>query len=72
MIIQAGRANPDARIVVTGCHADFAPDQLARLPGVEWVIGNRRKDDLVRQVSGKGTPPYEREPLARELCALAH
>lgn len=66
MIAQAGRANPDARIVVTGCHAELAPDQLARLPGVEWVVGNELKDDLVRHVSGQGASLYEREPLARE------
>lgn len=66
MIIQARRANPDARIVVTGCHAELAPDQLAKLPGVVWVIGNEQKDNLVRRISGDEALLYEREPLARE------
>lgn len=66
MIAQAGRANPHARIAVAGCHAELAPDQLARLPGVQWVIGNGQKDDLVRQVSDPQASPYEREPVARE------
>ena len=34
------RANPAARIVVTGCYAQRAPEELAAIEGVEWVIGN--------------------------------
>jgi threonylcarbamoyladenosine tRNA methylthiotransferase MtaB len=34
------RANPQARIVVTGCYAQRAPEELAAIPGVAWVIGN--------------------------------
>jgi threonylcarbamoyladenosine tRNA methylthiotransferase MtaB len=34
------RANPRARIVVTGCYAQRAPEDLAALDGVAWVIGN--------------------------------
>src|SRR5215470_15465272 len=34
------RENPLARILVTGCYAQRAPEELAALPGVEWVVGN--------------------------------
>ena len=37
------RENPAARILVTGCYAQRAPDELARLPGVNWVVGNSHK-----------------------------
>jgi len=37
------RHNPDARILVTGCYAQRAPEELASLPGVSWVIGNSHK-----------------------------
>lgn len=37
------RANPAARIVVTGCYAQRAPEELAALPGVTHVIGNTHK-----------------------------
>jgi threonylcarbamoyladenosine tRNA methylthiotransferase MtaB len=33
-------ANPAARIVVTGCYAQRAPEELASIEGVCWVIGN--------------------------------
>ena len=41
------RANPDGRIVVTGCYAQRAPEELAALPGVAQVIGNSHKHRLV-------------------------
>ena len=37
------RENPGARILVTGCYAQRAPDELAAMPGVEWVVGNSHK-----------------------------
>ena len=40
------RQNPDARIVVTGCYAQRAPDEIAALPGVSLVVGNSHKHQL--------------------------
>lgn len=37
------RQNPDARIVVTGCYAQRAPEEIAALPGVSAVVGNSHK-----------------------------
>ncbi len=37
------RNNPTARIVVTGCYAQRAPEELAALTGVSAVIGNSHK-----------------------------
>ncbi len=37
------RENPDCRILVTGCYAQRAPEELAALPGVTWVVGNSHK-----------------------------
>ncbi|MFO0467188.1 MAG: tRNA (N(6)-L-threonylcarbamoyladenosine(37)-C(2))-methylthiotransferase MtaB [bacterium] len=42
-IRKAHRDNPGARIIVTGCAAQIAPDKWAGLPGVERVIGNADK-----------------------------
>src|SRR5271167_3743342 len=36
-------ANPQARIIVTGCYAQRAPEDLASLPGVSYVVGNSHK-----------------------------
>ena len=37
------RLNPDCSILVTGCYAQRAPEELAALPGVTWVVGNSHK-----------------------------
>jgi threonylcarbamoyladenosine tRNA methylthiotransferase MtaB len=50
------RENPAARILVTGCYAQRAPQELAELPGVEWVVGNSHKADIVNIVNS--TAPY--------------
>jgi threonylcarbamoyladenosine tRNA methylthiotransferase MtaB len=47
------RENPDARIVVTGCYAQRAPEEIAQMPGVSMVVGNSDKARLVELVSGE-------------------
>ena len=42
-IRRAHRLNPEARIVVTGCYAQRAPEELAELAGVAAVVGNSHK-----------------------------
>ena len=44
------RENPTARIVVTGCYAQRAPQEVAALPGVHAVIGNSHKS-LVAEIA---------------------
>src|SRR5467141_968211 len=47
-------ANPAARVIVTGCYAQRAPEELAALPGVSWVVGNSHKPhipDLLQTLS---------------------
>lgn len=46
---RARRANPQAFIVVTGCYAELAPDQLAEL-GADAVVPNARKAELPRVI----------------------
>src|SRR5258707_6638865 len=48
---RAHRENPRGRILVTGCYAQRAPEELAALPGVEWVVGNSHKSDIADMVS---------------------
>jgi threonylcarbamoyladenosine tRNA methylthiotransferase MtaB len=44
------RENPTARILVTGCYAQRAPQEVAALPGVHAVVGNSHKS-LVAQIA---------------------
>src|SRR5487761_391336 len=40
------RANPGARVVVTGCYAQRAPEEVAAIEGVAWVIGNSHQAEI--------------------------
>ena len=44
------RQNPECQIVVTGCYAQRAPEEIALLPGVTQVIGNSHKHQLAEIV----------------------
>jgi threonylcarbamoyladenosine tRNA methylthiotransferase MtaB len=48
------RQNPEARIVVTGCYAQRAPEEIAALPGVDLVVGNSHKHKLAEIVGRSG------------------
>ncbi len=39
-------ANPSTCIIVTGCYAQRAPEELAALPGVSFVVGNSHKPQI--------------------------
>jgi threonylcarbamoyladenosine tRNA methylthiotransferase MtaB len=43
LIRRVHRENPAAKILVTGCYAQRAPEEVAALPGVTWVVGNSHK-----------------------------
>ncbi len=49
------RENPDAQILVTGCYAQRAPQEISALPGVSLVVGNSHKHELASYVA-PGTP----------------
>ena len=50
------RGNPNARIVVTGCYAQRAPDEVAALPGVFAVVGNSHKRQVASIALGSFHP----------------
>ena len=44
------RQNPNAKIIVTGCYAQRAPQELAAIPGVDLVVGNSHKHALADSI----------------------
>ena len=57
------RANPAARIIVTGCYAQRAPEELAALEGVTWVIGNSHQTEIpgvAAELLGRSSQPISR------------
>ena len=63
-INQLHRKYPNAIIIVTGCYAQLQPEQIAQIPGVDYVLGQNEKydipalvDTLESQLSPHATQP---------------
>lgn len=72
------RQNPAARVIVTGCYAQRAPQELAALPEVDAVIGNSHKAmvpglalQLISQGHEQCHPQRAGESLRVERAALS-
>src|SRR6266849_3085008 len=48
-------ANPAVCVIVTGCYAQRAPEELAALPGVTWVVGNSHKPQIPQLIDSLST-----------------
>jgi len=47
MIRRARRLNPNAVIAAVGCYAQVAPEEVSKIEGVNLVIGNNHKSEIV-------------------------
>ena len=47
LVRRARRSSPLAKVLITGCYAQVNPDEVARVPGVDYVVGLNRLDDLL-------------------------
>src|SRR5215207_7956605 len=56
-IRQAARANPDGYLAVTGCYASVDPNAVGGIDGVDLVVANDNKDEIVRQLVDIGLVP---------------
>ena len=73
-------SNPAARMIATGCYAQRAPEELAALPGVSWVVGNSHKPEipwLLDSILGGATGQSENgfvpaSVLGQENLSLLH
>lgn len=51
LVRRAKRLNPEARVLVTGCYAQVNAEEVARVQGVDFVVGLNRLEELVRFTS---------------------
>ncbi|WP_420640935.1 tRNA (N(6)-L-threonylcarbamoyladenosine(37)-C(2))-methylthiotransferase MtaB [Candidatus Leptofilum sp.] len=66
------RSNPAAEIVLTGCYATIAPDELSQVQGAGRVVVNQQKAQLVQMLDPKARielPVFDQEPVLREFLA---
>jgi threonylcarbamoyladenosine tRNA methylthiotransferase MtaB len=50
LVRRAKRLSPGAKVLVTGCYAQVNPAEVAAVPGVDYVVGLNRLDDLLQFV----------------------
>lgn len=50
---RAKRANPAARVIMTGCYAQVNPQSVAKVQEVDHIVGLNRLDELLRAVSAQ-------------------
>ncbi len=50
MIRRAKKTNPDAIIVVAGCYAQTAADEVAKIEGVNLIVGTNKRKEIVEMV----------------------
>ena len=61
-IRRAMSVNPNASIIVTGCFSQVAPEQVAAIDGVDYILGSRDKlkaVDAALSLVGKNKPSAE-------------
>ena len=66
------RQNPTAEIMLTGCYATIAPDELATVKGAGRVVPNKDKAQLVQIIDPQARidlPVFDQEPVLREFLA---
>lgn len=68
MIRRAVRNNPDAVVVVTGCYAQMAPGEILGIDGVDLVVGNQFRSQMVDMVEKVS---IERQPFSAVAPILA-
>ena len=69
LVRRAKRLSPTARVLVTGCYAQVSSEHVARVPGVDYVVGLNRMDDLlgfVENTSNSGVVKIAVSDVKRE------
>lgn len=73
LIRRVQRHNPHAKLVVSGCYASLSPDEVTAIGGIDLLLENRQKSQLVdlatRQLGIETMPVTAMEPAETALFA---
>jgi threonylcarbamoyladenosine tRNA methylthiotransferase MtaB len=65
LIRQTIRKNPDALIIVTGCHAQINANEILDIKGVHWIVGHALKHHLPQRILDH---KFSQKPDCPEIC----
>lgn len=71
MVRSFHRDRPAADILITGCYAQRAPEEIADIEGVRWVVGNSHKTQIPAIVQS-GHETYHGRIWAGDIAAQQH
>ncbi len=63
------RSNQETEIILTGCYATIAPEELGRVEGASRIVANQDKSQLVQMIDPQARPVFDQEPIMREFLA---
>lgn len=66
-ISRARRSNPDGIVIVTGCYAQVSADEISRIEGVDYVIGNSHKFSSLLKAIREGEAQEEPKLLISDI-----
>ena len=69
MVRNTHRDHPNAEVLVTGCYAQRAPQELAQIEGVRWVVGNSHKTQIA-EIVAPSSELYHGQIQIAEINAL--
>ncbi len=69
-IRKVSRLNPAAKLIVTGCYAERAPEELQRMPRVWRVFSNAEKKNITTEILSLACPQNEISTFAFRSRAL--
>lgn len=56
---RALKANPDGLIIVIGCYAQLKPEEIAKMEGVDMVLGAKEKFNILSYLNDLEKAPHE-------------
>lgn len=69
------RDNPNAAVIVTGCHAQTSPLEIRKIKGVDHIIGHKDKTTICDQILSSNFRDIElpaRRPDTITVCDIEH
>lgn len=66
------RKNESAEILLTGCYATIAPEELGKVKGASKIVHNAQKSQIVQMLDPQARidlPVFDQEPVMREYLA---
>jgi threonylcarbamoyladenosine tRNA methylthiotransferase MtaB len=67
IIRRARRRNSEAVVVVTGCYAQRAPEEILEIPGVDLIVGNQEREQIIIEVEKL---IFARERFGNPICLV--